>query len=60
MESDERKQMTADEKKRDLYLSQVQLLNDFLERGAISREQYDKSFHDLTEKMGMERFAQGK
>jgi hypothetical protein len=28
-------------------------LDAFLERGAISRAQYDKSLGDLTEKMGM-------
>ncbi len=48
------KQMTAEEKKRDLYLRQKQLLNTFLEHGAISRAQYDKSLGDLTVKMGME------
>ncbi len=47
-------QMTAEEKKRDLYLRQKQLLDTFLERGAISRAQYDKSLGDLTVKMGME------
>ena len=48
------KQMTAEEKKRDLYLRQKQLLNTFLEHGAISQAQYDKSLGDLTVKMGME------
>ena len=48
------KQMTAEEKKRDLYLRQKQLLDTFLEHGAISRSQYDKSLGDLTVKMGME------
>ena len=47
-------QMTAEEKKRDLYLRQKQLLDTFLEHGAISRAQYDKSMGDLTVKMGME------
>ncbi len=46
--------MTAEEKKRDLYLRQKQLLDTFLEHGAISRAQYDKSLGDLTVKMGME------
>ena len=46
--------MTAEEKKRDLYLRQKELLNTLLEHGAISRAQYDKSLGDLTEKMGME------
>lgn len=47
------KQETPEEKKRDLYLRQKQLLDTFLEHGAISRAQYDKSLGDLTEKMGM-------
>ena len=47
-------QMTAEEKKRDLYLRQKQLLDTFLEHGAISRAQYEKSLGDLTVKMGME------
>ena len=41
------------DKKRELYLRQKQLLDTFLEHGAISKAQYDKSFGDLTEKMGM-------
>ncbi len=41
------------DKKRELYLRQKQLLDTFLARGAISKPQYDKSFGDLTEKMGM-------
>ena len=46
-------QMTAEEKKRDLYERQKQLLDTFLEHGAISQAQYDKSLGDLTEKMGV-------
>ena len=49
----EQGQMTAKEKKHDLYLRQKQLLDTFLEHGAISRAQYDKSLGDLTVKMGM-------
>ena len=45
---------TAEEKKRELYLQQKQLLDTFLEHGAISRAQYEKSLGDLTVKMGME------
>lgn len=45
--------MTAEEKKRDLYLRQKELLDTFLEHGAISQTQYDKSLGDLTEKMGV-------
>ena len=50
----EKESMTAEEKKRDLYLRQKQLLDTFLEHGAISHAQYDKSLGDLTVKMGME------
>ena len=44
--------MTHEEKNRILYQKQKELLAAFLEKGAISREQYEKSLHDLTEKMG--------
>ena len=50
----EKESMTAEEKKRGLYLRQKELLDTFLEHGAISRVQYDKSLGDLTVKMGME------
>ena len=49
----EQEPMTAEEKKRDLYLRQKELLDTFLEHGAISRAQYCKSLGDLTVKMGM-------
>lgn len=45
--------MSETDKKRELYLRQKQLLDTFLAHGAISKAQYDKSFGDLTEKMGM-------
>ncbi len=45
--------MTYVEKNRELYYRQKQLLADFLERGAISQAQHDKSLHDLTVKRGM-------
>ena len=45
--------MNAEKKKRDLYFRQKQLLDTFLEHGAISRAQYDKSLGDLTVKMGV-------
>lgn len=47
------KPMTAEEKKCDLYLRQKELLGTFLEHGAISQAQYDKSLGDLSEKMGV-------
>ena len=43
---------TPEELKKELYDKQVETLKKFLERNAISQQQYDKSFHDLTEKMG--------
>jgi len=45
---------TAEQKKRDLYLRQKELLATLLEHGAISQTQHDKSLGDLTEKMGMQ------
>lgn len=46
--------LTEEEKKRDLYLRQKHTLDLFLERGAISQTQYDKSLGDLTVKIGMQ------
>lgn len=40
------------EKNHQLFLSQKRTLALFLERGAISRAQHDKSLHDLEVKMG--------
>ena len=44
----------VDEKKRELFLNQKDTLDKFLERGAITKAQYDKSYGDLVKKMGME------
>ena len=46
--------LTHEEKNRLLFLRQKKLLEEFLNRGAISQAQHDKSLHDLIEKMGME------
>ena len=46
-------QMTQEEKKQYLFLNQKKTLDRFLERGAISQAQYDKSLGDLREKMGV-------
>lgn len=46
--------LSGEEKKKQLYLRQKQILDMFLERNAISQAQYDKSLGDLTVKMGME------
>lgn len=40
-----------EEKNRVLFERQKKMLEEFLERGAISQQQYDKSLHDLKEKM---------
>ena len=45
--------LSADEKKKQLFLQQKELLDMFLEKNAISKAQYDKSLGDLREKMGM-------
>ena len=48
-------QLKPEEKKRRLYETQKRTLDLFLERGAISKAQYEKSLGDLTEKMGYKR-----
>ena len=46
--------MTHEEKLALLFQEQKRTLDCFLERGAITKAQYDKSLHDLKEKMGLE------
>ena len=53
MEQFEWEKLSPEEKRKQLYLNQKQTLDAFLERGAISKAQYDKSLGDLTVKMGM-------
>ena len=43
-----------EEQQKELYLKQKHTLDLFLQKGAITRAQYDKSLGDLTKKMGME------
>lgn len=50
---EELKNMTSEEKKWALFHSQKELLDTFLERHAITQEQYNKSLGDLKEKMNM-------
>ena len=57
---------TADEKRpareeqlRRLYLDRKHTPDLFLERGAVTRAQYEKSLGDLTKKMGMEKETEG-
>ena len=45
--------LSTEEKKVQLFLNQKQTLDLFLERGAISQAQYNKSLGDLREKMGV-------
>lgn len=53
MTQDNWEKMTPEEKKSQLFLNQKKTLDMFLERGAISQAQYDKSLGDLREKMGV-------
>ena len=45
--------LTPEEKKQQLFLNQKKTLDLFLEKGAITQTQYDKSLGDLREKMGV-------
>ena len=54
IENKEWSSLTYEEKNRLLFLRQKKTLDMFLERGAISQNQHDKSLHDLIEKMGMQ------
>ena len=53
MEQEEWEKLSPEEKRVQLYINQKQTLEAFLERGAISKAQFDKSLGDLTVKMGM-------
>ena len=48
------------EKNRYLFRREKDLLDMFLEKGAITQAQHDKSLHDLIEKMGMDDELKGK
>ena len=43
--------LSYEEKNRVLYERQKQMLEEFLERNVISKAQYEKSLHGLTEKI---------
>ena len=43
--------LSEEEKKKQLFLKQKTTLDKFLERKAISQEQYDKSLSDMKKKM---------
>ena len=53
-EQNEWESLTPKEKKVELFKRQKNLLDTFLEKNAISKDQYDKSLGDLREKMGMQ------
>ena len=52
MKSKDWEKLSYNEKNYELFLKQTFLLKEFLEKGAISQAQYDKSLHDLIEKTG--------
>ena len=58
MEQAEWERLSPEQKKMQLYLEQKKTLEVFLERGAISKAQFDKSLGDLTVKMGMTGLAE--
>ena len=45
------------EKNHQLYLKQKALLDQFLEKGAISQAQHDKSLHDLIKRINKQIFT---
>ena len=45
-------ELTLEEKNHRLYLEQKILLDTFLEHGAITQAEHDRSMHDLREKTG--------
>lgn len=53
IEQIEWEKLSPEEKKKQLFLKQKNLLDTFLARNAISQAQYDKSLGDLRDKMGM-------
>ena len=53
--TEETRPLSREEKRKELFRSQKHTLDLFLERGAISRAQYDKSLGDLSLKMGIGR-----
>lgn len=50
--------LSYEEKNRQLFFQQKELLDTFLEHHTISKEQYDKSLGDLIVKMGIEETIQ--
>ena len=54
IEDKEWSSLSYEEKNKVLFFRQKETLDSFLERGAISQAQHDKSLHDLIEKMGID------
>ena len=48
------RELSAEEKKKQLFLRQKETLLLFLEKHAITKAQFDKSYGDLCRKMGFE------
>ena len=53
MEKTQWTDLSPEEKKRKLFFEQKKTLDLFLEKGAITQAQYDKSLGDLQMKMGI-------
>ena len=53
MDQTEWGKLTLEQKKHQLFQDKKHTLDLFVERGAISKAQYDKSLGDLREKMGV-------
>ena len=49
------RELSAEEKKKRLFLNQKETLLLFLEKRAISQAQFDKSYGDLCRKMGFDK-----
>ncbi len=45
-------ELTYEQKEHELFLKQKKTLDAFREHGAISKEEHDRSLHDLAKKMG--------
>ena len=59
MDCDQETAESREERLKQLWLAQKHTLDVFLEHGAISRVQYDKSLGDLTRKMGISIESEG-
>ena len=60
MIADKEPAASRDTRLKQLWLDQKHTLDMFLERGAISKAQYEKSLGDLTRKMGINTADEGK